>query len=256
MSYIFLYKLPVAQDHRDIYWHYYGSTSNIWIDYKYILKYICLPKKHKKCTKIYVKKCLVNSYQKPPGPSVIIRMYASFILSPFLIGTQNPHCGFMARFWLIRYYYYYYYFHHWYSIRAHRATVEIYRTQGQLPKSKSSFKLPFMINSQTCVLWVNLGMFSHYPGWSGSILQEAKEKSHKGPKWEESKGKRGRGHPTSLSSLPLQHWSVRLQRWEAEVRWSMRLEASREQERLGKGLWAQLQGSLLKEASRPWHWTG
>lgn len=46
----------------------------------------------------------------------------------------------------------------------------------------------------------------------------------------------------------MRHWQIRLQRWEAEARWSMLLEASRDQERLGKGLWAQAPGIRSKES--------
>lgn len=73
-------------------------------------------------------------------------MYPSFILSPFLIGTQNPH--FMARFWLMHCYYYFFN-SDTQKFRAHRATVEIYRTRGAITKIQFlkvlKFKIPFMI---------------------------------------------------------------------------------------------------------------
>lgn len=103
--------------------------------------------------------------------------------------------------------------------------------------------------------WVNTGMFSHYPGEAGSILQEAKEKSHKGPKWEESKEKRGGRTPNP--SLPSDAGYRAEKQKPDEACFS---EASRKQERLGKGLWAQtpgisFTGSLLF-VPRYNHWTG
>lgn len=106
--------------------------------------------------------------------------------------------------------------------------------------------------------WVKKGMFSHYPGEAGSTLQEAKEKSHRGPKWEESTEK-GEGS-TPNSSLLMQHWSIRTEWREAEVRWSMLLEASRERGLLGKDLWAQTPGitstGSFLSVPRSSHWTG
>lgn len=132
------------------------------------------------------------------------------------------------------------------KLRAHGATVEIYRTQGQLQKSNSSkfsnLKLRFGQFSDLCsvvnsrhVLTLSRRGWLHFTRGQREISQRAQVR---GKQREEREG----APPKSFSFLPLQHWQIRLQRWEAEARWSMLLEASRDQERLGKGLWAQAPG--------------
>lgn len=56
ISYIFLYKLPVVQDHKDFSTDIFMAPLQIYelLDYKYILKYICFLKKHLKSAQKYM----------------------------------------------------------------------------------------------------------------------------------------------------------------------------------------------------------
>lgn len=91
-----------------------------------------------------------------------------------------------------------------------------------------------MVNSRH-VLTLSRRGWLHSTGGQREISQRAQVR---GKQREEREG----APPKSFSFLSLQHWQIRLQRWEAEASWSMLLEASRDQERLGKGLWAQAPG--------------
>lgn len=144
---------------------------------------------------------------------MIIRTYPIFILFPFLIGTQNPHCGFTARFWLIHFFFF---ISDTRKLRAHGATVEIYRTQGQLQKSNSSkfsnLKLRFGQFSDLCsvvnsrhVLTLSRRGWLHFTRGQREISQRAQVR---GKQREEREG----APPKSFSFLPLQHWQIRLQR--------------------------------------------
>lgn len=57
-------------------------------DYKYILKYICFLKKHKKNVhKKYIKKCLAKSYKYHQAHLWITFMHGNVTLPTFLIGN-------------------------------------------------------------------------------------------------------------------------------------------------------------------------
>lgn len=102
------------------------------------------------------------------------------------------------------------------KLRAHGATVEIYRTQGQLQKSNSSkfsnLKLRFGQFSDLCsvvnsrhVLTLSRRGWLHFTRGQREISQRAQVR---GKQREEREG----APPKSFSFLPLQHWQIRLQR--------------------------------------------
>lgn len=150
-------------------------------NYKYILKYTCFLKKHKKmCTKIYIKNALqeVTNITRTICGSHLCTEISS---CPHFWLEQED--SFVARLFI-------YFFHFWFhKPQSLKSCHNIHRLQRQSEKPNSlnqalRFKIAFIKILQKLVFCGKMGAWFHIlQEGAGSILKEAKAGSHRGPKF-------------------------------------------------------------------------